>query len=176
VPDVEWFPVATLLLGYVLRWLSDFLSHRHTRAWERQARQEAREDRLREQRTTFQRETLLNLQEAVMDMTRATAEAHVADMNAYRKTGEWRTAVVPALEEGIRLASARTTKLLVRVSDEAARGQVVKFKAAVERAVFSDDRESCQAALRDVFSLFDEVNDELGELLRKIDDVQVKGR
>jgi hypothetical protein len=174
VPDVEWFPVATLLLGYTVRALSDFFGHRNIRAREREALQEAREDRLREQHTTFQRETLLNLQEAVMDMTRATAEAHVADMNAYRKTGEWRTTVIPALEEGIRLASSHTTKLMVRVGDDAARGLAVKLKAAVKRAVFSEDKESCQSGLSDVFATFDELNDQLGELLRKIEEVPAK--
>src|SRR5687768_4612193 len=72
----EWFPVFTLLLGYGTKAFSDWFQHRRAREREREARDAARRDQLFERRTSFQRQTLLDLQEAIMRLTRTTAEAN----------------------------------------------------------------------------------------------------
>ena len=45
-----------------------------------------RRDQLAERRANFQRQTLLELQEAVQDLFRATGAAHVQDERAFRET------------------------------------------------------------------------------------------
>ena len=86
---VGWFPVLTLLLGYAVKAASDWLQHRRTSERERQAREAARQDQLFERRTTFQRQTLLDLQEAVMRLARSSGAMHHQDVMAFRKTGKW---------------------------------------------------------------------------------------
>lgn|ERR1700735_2607249 len=86
-----WFPVVTLIGGYLLKVFSDFLQHRRTLEREREAREALRRNQLEERRTTFQRQNLLDLQEAVSDLARATGQANVQGNKAYRETGRWGT-------------------------------------------------------------------------------------
>jgi hypothetical protein len=48
-----------------------------------------RHDKLFEQRIGFQRQTLLDLQEASMQLARSVAAIHHQDVMAYRSTGKW---------------------------------------------------------------------------------------
>ena len=70
-----WFPVFTLLLGATIALISgvitSLLQHRLTSQRERETRRELRRDQLAERRADFQRETLIQLQEATTDLSRA---------------------------------------------------------------------------------------------------------
>jgi hypothetical protein len=60
----------TVLVGFILKSVSDWVQHRHERERDREARGEARREKLHEQRRSFQREALLALQEAVQELGR----------------------------------------------------------------------------------------------------------
>jgi len=60
-----WFPVFTLVLGYATKSVSDWIEHRLTLERDRGIRDAERRVQLAERRASFQRETLLNLQEAL---------------------------------------------------------------------------------------------------------------
>lgn len=82
------FPVATLLLGYLTKAVSDWIQHRRTTEREREARREARLEKLAERRITFQRQTLLDLQEAMMQLIRSAGATHFQEVAAFRKDGK----------------------------------------------------------------------------------------
>ena len=84
---VGWCPVFTLLLGYAISSLSEYLQHHRTLEREREARREVRRDKLGEQRNSFQRETIIKLQDAVMSMMQTSAEMHHEDMELYTQKG-----------------------------------------------------------------------------------------
>src|SRR3982074_2021863 len=104
-----WFPVVTLLLGYATKTIADWLQHRRATERERQAREAARLDQLSERRTTFQRQTPLDLQESMMQLVRTVGAMHHQDVTAFRKSGLWqRQWFDEALSENNRLGNART--------------------------------------------------------------------
>lgn len=166
-----WFPVVTLVSGYLLKVLSDWLTHRRTREREREAREALRHDQLEERRTTFQRQNLLDLQEAVNDLARAAGAANVQDNRAYRQTGQWQKQLLgEELSENFRLAARRTSILNSRVRDDLVRELVQRFKDVSTGASFSPSKEAADSALNTMASVFEELNDRIGMLLRRMDD------
>jgi hypothetical protein len=166
-----WFPVVTLLGGYLLKVLSDWLQYRRNREREREARDDLRRAQLEERRTTFQRQNLLDLQESVNDLARATGATNVEDYRAYRQTGEWQQQPTDeVLSESSRVAIRRTSILNSRVRDDLVRELVQKFKDSCVSATFSDSKEAADSALEMMASMFEDLNDRIGLVLRKMDD------
>src|SRR4051812_23220205 len=56
--------IVPLVIGYAMKSMTDVFEHKRTTRREREAREAARRAQQLERRTTFQRETLLSLQEA----------------------------------------------------------------------------------------------------------------
>lgn len=151
--------------------LSDWLLYRRTREREREAREALRRDQLEEHRTTFQRQNLLDLQEAVNDLARATGATNVEDNKAYRQTGEWQKEPVgEVLSENSRLAIRRTSILNSRVRDDLVRELVQRFKDSCVNSTFSISIEAADSALNTMASVFEDLNDRIGLLLRQMDD------
>ena len=78
-----------------------------------------------ERARSFQRETLLALQEAIHDALRLNARAHLEAHEAYRQTGKWGDRLLTEeVNEGSRLAYRRVSILVERVSDDPLRTMV----------------------------------------------------
>ncbi|MEO8060758.1 MAG: hypothetical protein ABI671_20810 [Burkholderiales bacterium] len=74
---------------------------------------------------TFQRETLLALQDAVHDALRLNARAHLEIHQASRNAGEWGHGLLTAeVDEGIRLANRKVSILAERIADDSLRASV----------------------------------------------------
>ncbi len=167
---VGWFPVFTLLLGYAVKTFADWVQHRRTSEREREARQEARQDQLFERRTTFQRQTLLDLQDAMMQLMRTTGEMHHQDLMDFRKTGQWHKQLYPEdVSEDNRLANARTTVLGVRARDESVRGLVAAVKDHAPRAGVGRSKEECEREIDAAMVEFERFNQRVGEVLRELE-------
>src|SRR5262245_2512538 len=113
MPDgTGWFPVLALLLGYALKAFTDWWHRRRTSKRERESTDEALSSHFLERRIAFQRQTLLDLQEAVMQLMRTTSVINLQDSAAFRETGQWhKEGLGDELSENHRLASARATML-----------------------------------------------------------------
>jgi hypothetical protein len=167
---VGWFPVLTLLLGYFIKVLSDWLQHRHTLEREREARAETRRDQLSERRVEFQRQTLVDLQEAVMDVARTTGAAHHQDEMAYRKSGRWQRQLLGAdLDEKLFLAMRRSSMLSVRVRDDALRDLIDKFRTQASQTIVGISRDHSNSAFMKMTELFEQVQGRIGGILRTLD-------
>jgi hypothetical protein len=168
---VGWFPVFTLLLGYAVKAVSDWLQHRRTSERERQAREAARQDQLFERRTAFQRQTLLDLQEAALQLVRTAGAMNHQDVMAFRKTGKWQKQLYDeALSEDSRLANARTSMLAVRVRDDSVRDLMAVVKNHAWNAGMCASLEEGDRALNAMAAEFEKLNQRIGEILRKLDD------
>ena len=168
---VGWFPVFTLLLGYAVKAATDWLQHRRTSERERQAREAARRDQLFERQTTFQRQTLLDLQEAIMQLVRCAGAMHHQDVMAFRETGEWRKQLFEEeLNENARLATARTSMLAVRVRDASVRDLVAVVRSHSVNAGLSASQAEGDRELYAMATEFERLNQRIGEVLRKLDD------
>jgi hypothetical protein len=127
VATSSWLPVATLLIGYLTKSVSEWvqyrrasarerMQHEYTSEREREARDALRRDQLFERRNTFQRQTLLDLQENLTLLGRTIGEMSIHDRRAYRETSEWQKQLYgDDLAERNRVAQARTGMLGVRV-------------------------------------------------------------
>ncbi len=124
-------PVLALLLGYGIKYLEDRVQHKRTLERERETRRALRQDVIAERRTQFQRQTLLDLQPALMDLARQTGKMHHHDLVGYRATNKFHSEPYPDdVNEGFRAASALTSMLMVRVNDEKVRMLTTAFKSA----------------------------------------------
>src|SRR5215468_1440539 len=168
-PLAGWFPVFTLLLGYMTKSISDLLQHRRTLERDRENREAAKRDQLFERKTTFQRQTLLDLHESLMTLARTTGAMHHHDMMSYRKSNEWQTTLFPEdLNENNRLAVARTSMLAVRVRDDSVREMVETFKKEAGSVTQSASVNESQSAMSRMAVVFEKLNQRIGELLRQI--------
>jgi len=166
-----WFPVVTLLVGYVTNSTSDWLTDRRILKREREAREATKRETRLERRTSFQRQTLLELQDALLELARTEAEMNLFDMRAYRETGEWHKGrFAPELDERNRMANARTAVLTSRVRDESIREMVKKFKDKTTAAMMSTNIDECRAAQFEGTPIFTGLTERIGEVLREIDE------
>jgi len=166
-----WFPVLTLLLGYLIKSVSDWVQDRRSLRREREARQSTRRDQLLERRATFQRETLLGLQEALMSLGRATGAMHVYDRVGYDKTGVWRKNLYPPdLDESARMAFSRTSMFMVRVRGASVREMVIAARGAAAAVTKSASLEESLSAFATAMGSFEDLMRRIGELVRTIDE------
>ena len=168
----DWFPVLTLLIGYGTKSLQDFVQHRWTVGREREAREAARRDQRSERRNQFQRETLLELQDAAFQLSRATGRICHLDKMAIQETGKKRP-LPDDLDEGYRLAQVRTDMLSVRVRDQATRELVKRFRELSTEGVFAEIQDNRDLAINAVLDSQIKLNARIGELLRTLDDADL---
>ncbi|MGH2397618.1 MAG: hypothetical protein ACRDFW_11670 [bacterium] len=127
---------------------------------------EKRGDDRRIGRDVFQRETLLDLQQAVGESARETGKLHLHDALEYRKTGSWGTALIGNEHgERERLAILRLALLESRVADEALRESVGRYREAAAVGMAKDESSSNEA-MDDASEIATAILERAGELIR----------
>ena len=176
------FPLLTALLGYLTSAFTEYFRDRRARerdrsaaaamgVREREARQAARRMQLFERRSNFQRETLLNLQDAVTQLARAAGRMHHMDEMEYRKTGQWGGHLLPEdLDVISHEAMVKTLMFMVRVSDDRIREMMSTFRHhAAHVGICRTQRES-QQAFDGMSAALGPLHERIGMILRKLDD------
>ena len=75
--------------------------------------------------SAFQRQTLIDVQEAIHDALRLVHRVYFEDREAYRTTQRWGSSLLPAvLDEELRLAMRKVSILVERVADDLLRSQI----------------------------------------------------
>jgi len=173
---LSWFPVFMLLLGSAITVFIGAVENRRTLKRDREAREDARRDKLLEHRNDFQRECLLQLQEAMFELGRATTLLHMHDMRHYARTGEWQLGFYPdEMSEKDRGANQRTAMLVVRVRDDKVRKLVQEFKEIAGRVTtFSESKDGSETEMRLLYDKHEELNPHIGKLLRTMHDEETK--
>jgi hypothetical protein len=154
-----WFPVLTLILGAVAGYLAEEM--RENRA-DRRAREKARRD--------FERDTLLDLQEWLAKLARATGAIHHQAEMEYREKGTWaRDMLGEELNLADHEAIVNVQRLRVRVNDEAIRDTTKEFVsncvAAGWGAAYGEDDRIARARANEAFASVLKMNDELHEAI-----------
>ena len=177
-----WFPLLTALLGYLTSAISErFRDERAlkrdkaaaaaTSVREREARTAARRDLMIERRIVFQRETLLNLQDAIVKLTRAAGRMHHLDEIEHRKSGKWAGMLFPDdLDASSHEANVTIMVLTARVRDDRIRELVTKFRSHANRVGISKTREADLQALEGMSAALEPLHERIGEVLRTLDD------
>ena len=172
MPDLpSWLPpFLGLIVGYLLKALSDWLQHRYMSAREREAREEARRERLFEKRTLFQRETLLDLQQAMNEFVEVVRAIHLQAAGIAEKTRTWPGPLTLDVAAEYDRGEALMAKFLVRVRDDQVRllgGKVRKEAMAWFDAVSAS---SGIEVLHSTAAAVAVVNERIGVVLRQLDD------
>jgi hypothetical protein len=168
-------PVLTLLLGYGMKYLEDWVQHNRTLERERETRRALRQDVIAERRTQFQRQTLLDLQPALLDLARQAGQMHFHDLRDYRATGVFHSQAYPDdVNEGLRAATALTSMLAVRVNDEIVRVLISAFKSAASDIGGAESPDDSDSHFHTMSTLFVELQERIGVVLRALDEDDTK--
>lgn len=176
-----WFAItasASFLTASLSIAITDYFARKRDReaaasahAREREARQAAKREQRFERRASFQRQTLIDLQEAVMKAIRTSGEMHHCDVMAARAGHPWHAQLYPGdLSERDRLAGVQLNLLGVRVRDALVRELVVQLRDTFTSIVLSRSQAQGDAAVMQMADIFQKLNGRIGELLRKLDD------
>ena len=130
------------------------------------------QDRGREERaqqaSSFQRQTLLELQEAIHDALRLVSQAHIEDREAHRATKEWgKNMLSDEVNEGIRLAQRRVAILVERVSDDDLRAKVKALMASTAPLLLARNEQESHYYLGKTTTDAETVFEGLGTVLRR---------
>jgi len=160
-----------LVVGYLMKYVTDWMQDRRSTRHARESRAAARRADLIDRRNQFQLDTLLNLQEAILRLIRCGGAAHHLDVMSHRKSGQWHKELYPEqLDEQSHVSQVDTTKLMVRVRDREIRSGVERLKAFVSNIPISRSPDEGQRAVNAMELEFEVVNARIGEVLRKLDD------
>lgn len=101
-----------------------------------------------ERANAFQRETLLELQEAIHDALRLAHRAYIEDCDSLRKGSPWSKAMLgEELSESIRLAFRKAALLIERVADDAVRLQIKTLMTTANQAMLATSEAEARAHL-----------------------------
>jgi len=171
VESQQWFPVATLLAGFAANGILEWFRHRSSSSREVAARVAERCRAIEERRARFQRESLLALQEAMVDLTRAVANGHFHDLRAFRQGNGWRKTYLPEdVDQAIREANQQTALLNERVADENVRKAVEYAKGLASGIFFTSDSATAEGMMTKLGNASIEVQKQIGIVLRKLDE------
>jgi len=169
-------PLATLVIGLVAKPLTDWLDARRIREREREARLESRRDQVFERRNSFQRQTLLAMQDKVnelIQLSSTTWENHRAYLVESLKAN---APIAPPLGSKDFLASLIQAMILAeRVRDDKCRELANKFVETVSNVTSLTAPEDWQRFSDKVYDGFTNLNSGIGKLLRELDDSFVTG-
>ena len=133
-----------------------------------QPRQQLHEEQNHRWRT-FQRETLLELQEAINDQARTVGEIHHHDTMAAREAGKWvRPLLGDDLNRRANEADRRVWILASRVADDQLRGEIRRMGEAVARMTLTRSHEESDRVLMEMTELMPRINDRIGQLIREL--------
>jgi hypothetical protein len=128
-------------------------------------------ERLETQRA-FQRQTLLELQDAFHDAIRLVARVNIEDCKAEREGTPWGRNYLPDdLSEDARLANRRVMLLVERISDESLRKQIKSVMALANSATQSGSRAEAEQRLDQATFQSVAAIEQSGAVLRSLYDV-----
>jgi hypothetical protein len=169
-------PITTLLGGLGGYWLAgrnDEARDQRAAAREESARRAALADRLEEDRHTFQRDTLLELQDELQCLARVTTRILLQDEKTVKEHGRLYKLPEGLSDEEFQIFTA-VRRLWVRVLDPEVRKAVEDFVDVCGRTglpTSGDDKDEILARLRrkeaQLSGSYGAVNDLLGERLRR---------
>jgi len=164
-------PLLSALAGYIVGVLGEYLRDARARTREREARADSRREKLRARRSDFQREALLSLQDAVMQLARACGRMHHHDEREYKRSGQWgRTLLGEELNRFAYEATVKTLTYTMRVRDDHVRELAKRFRETCSKVGLCGSREEALRAMQESIAALEPLQERLGLVLRKLDD------
>ena len=168
---MEWIEtVAALVVGGLLSLAGGWLSDWRLTARERERRREERNDRFFERRDEFQRDTLLQLQNASQKLLRNAGAMLHQDIVAYRTSGVWQKQMLPdnLSEDGLKL-NTEAMLLASRVHDEEVRNLTGKLREEIVTVSLAPGEAEAENRMGRSAEIQRELIERTGHLLRQLD-------
>lgn len=166
-----WFPVLTTIIGFATGSINEWLRDRRTSKRDSEARDALRRAQLAERRANFQRETLIDLQDAVTKFTRITGKMHHIERMELKKTGKWGGFLFPeGLSDSALEANVKIMVLNSRVRDEHIRELAERFRGHANKIGILPSPQATEDASLKMIETIDPLHKRIGEILRKLDD------
>ena len=151
-------PVITLIVGYLGTLFTEGLRDARNERRAREARQ-----------GDFQRETIIELQEVLQRLGRATGAAHHHDFMENRRAGVWGRSQLP---EDVNQADfdsrVRAIALNSRVSDDQLRALVQQYLAVQGKLAFAKSEAESDVLMAESLERFELAISRAGELIRSM--------
>lgn len=142
-----------------------WLSGRHSLALQEQATSLDRVEKAR----AFQRQNLLELQDALHDALRMVGRVHFEDLASLSKGGEWgRSMLSEEVNEGFRIAQRKVLILIERVADDDLRSHLKKTMQSTGNVILAKNLPESETALNAVSSMAQEALEHIGRILRAL--------
>jgi hypothetical protein len=127
----------------------------------------ARDERA-ERASAFQRQTLLELQEAIHDVLRLSHKAHVEDLKAAHASRKWGENLLPPdLDQSVSNAKRRFLILVERVSDNDLRVKVKALVSATSSMLLAPSQEQAEFHVSEIADQAGPVFEMIGVVLRR---------
>lgn len=173
-----WVILALPLAGYLAAAATEYLRGQQTLTREREARRENREAARQDARDTFERDTLIELQDAISAVMRNVAQIHLENEIEFRRSGLWGRKAFPEEIGGEpqRVRTHNFQRLRVRVLDGDLRSLLDQWwlyasKSMVPALREEGDQEARLRATADwerAMAIFPEVMERTGSRLRDL--------
>jgi hypothetical protein len=171
----DWFPVITLLLGSALTVIGGLLSEAYRNRWALRNAQQERDIQRRFDRIAFQRDTLLQLQDAGLDLIDTTTSCLLQKWPPPQQEGVASTSqprphsVSSEANHARRKARLQIEKLLPRVENDELRQRVQELTDLSRQVIVLEHYELARKALDDMQARFAHANQNLlGPLFRDL--------
>ena len=159
-----WGLIGTVV-GAAASILTKFIAARNSTRLQESA---ASHERLAKHRA-FQRDTLLELQEAFHDEIRSAAQVHHADSMAIQDGEEWGSNLLDEeLNERARLTGRRTLLLLERIEDDNLRRHLKSVRSRISQVMVARDKASANAAFDTLMPESAAAMEHIGTVLRSL--------
>jgi hypothetical protein len=109
------------------------------------------------------------LQEAIQQLARFTGQVHHQDAMAYRASGQ-KQLLTEEVDQGFLRAQTSIKLLRVRVRDQRVRQLTEVFSTACVNVVASKTETESQHALEHMMSALTDLHEQIGAILRNLDD------
>jgi hypothetical protein len=123
-------------------------------------------DRIEKSRV-FQRETIIEVQDVLLDCMRHAVKAHIQDLESFSKGGEWgRGMLTEDVNEGTLQSNRKLIVLIERVADDELRSKLRDIYAAINKVPLARTKTESDRYLSHMSDLSSDVMEKLGSVLR----------
>lgn len=131
---------------------------------QREADSQERKERAR----AFQRDTLIAVQDSLQDAIRLMMRAHLEDLVAHRKGGEWGKGLLNGeLDESIQSTNRKLAVLSERIANDSIRSELKELRMTIAQALLASSENDAEAIVINSTSLANVFMENLGAALRE---------
>lgn len=122
-----------------------------------------------ERARSFQRQNLLDLQEALNDALRMVTRGHLEDVDSFKEKGHWGQSFLSEdVNEGVRATGRKASILIERVADDALRSDLKKVTAMSSQVLLAKSREEAEKNFAAMVNSSTEATEHMGRVLRSL--------